>query len=360
MDTHLLAGSPLKSSSSPQEELAMLPLADQQPTGPRTLASQESEFVIRRKKPNKAQKSKFLSHVGEIDSDVQYRFNFTVVGDAAGGIVHEVCNSPSALALGGVASVKSTTTDAMHRCMCQPFQDSSVAKLAFTTHPFDDVRIGCNTQQEALSTVVVYAMDVDQRKPDGESTFPEQLQRLHRTVTALRSKVKSQMRPVKALLLCCHGHTPKTTLESWALDLADYEQAHGSLWKFGPVNAQDANALYAIFTEMTSCRLLHQTSSPAAGFSEEGEDDGPVNENSCEMAFVPSAGAVEARPKSPCLSSASEQEHPPRFTAESCGSECSDNTLEVHAKTFGLSIRDVMKEANRLPVEMDSMMFSEP
>jgi len=325
----------------------VLTLAGQDPEAAAWAAHNQRRLLMKEKKKNKASVGNFLSNVGEIDADVNYRFTFTVVSSKAKQIVEATCNSGEAVRTGGGALSTKHGPGQLYRCMCEvtsptkagTIGSKSVAKLAFHVRSFEDEPPPCATRQDALSNAIVYALDISEKNKDGDSTFQEQLDKYQAALDRLRSTTRGKLRPVKALLLYSStpdGVLPKSGLESWALQLADFEQERGDTWKFGPVSLTDDDALHQIFAEMTTARLEH--SQLAADEPEE-----PALEEGDEPAFVPSAGGALLRRRdrmASTSSSASEQERPPCFGAEMDGSECSETAMEIHARTFGINVED--------------------
>lgn len=364
------APAPRSASSSPvspSKEPVVQTLSGQNPEAAAWHAHQQRRLLMKERKKNKVGQGNFLSNVGEVDSDVSFRFTFTVVAPEAVQLIEAVCNSAIALKIGGGGPLsKRFGKDAMYRCLCEvsgPAQTpapskaasttqpnmpqtksaKSMAKLAFHARGFEDDPPPCYTRQDALNNAIVYALDIAATNKDGEPTFPEQLANYHKALSRLRASTKSKLRPVKALLLyssTSDGAQPKSGLESWALQLADFEQETGDTWKFGPVPLQDEDALHHIFAEMTSTRLAH-TQNEDQQEDMDGEEEPPT--------FTPSAG--DYRPnrrrdgRHSSNSSVSEQERPPCFDAEMSGSECSDSALELHARTFGLDVEDLKHAA---------------
>jgi hypothetical protein len=288
------------------------------------------------KRKDKLDKALFLSNVVENDRDVDYRFEFTVVGLKAERIIEAVCESEAASGLGGIGLDAGNG----YRCLCEvpgsAGEAPKVAKLAFhVLGSLDKDPLPCVTRQQALSSAIVYALDVG----EGEQSFAEQIEQLRSAKQRLRSATRARLRPVKALLLWSSGQEKisQSGLQCWAVQLNDFEVEHGDMWKFGPVLEQDGNSLHEIFGEMTSARISYID----AGDDVEDLDQAEPPANP-EDSFRPTAGLMQRRPSS-AASSISEQECPPQFTAEESGSECNEDSLALHARTFGITLPETVK-----------------
>jgi len=330
----------------------MQTLADKDPEAAARHAHLQRKLLKKEQRKGKAKAATFLSNVGETETDVSYRFTFTVVGIDAGTIVDAVCNSTGAMMLGGGPATTKSHKGDLKRCLCrvtppivagQAPPEEELAKLAFNDRGFDDDPPQCETRKEALGSAIVYALDMSRKDDEDKHSFKEQLQMLRDALHRLRTQTRARMRPVKALLLYGSDETaiePKSGLESWALELADFEHEGGYMWKFGPLNLQDHDLLHATFGEMTSARIQHALT----GEDEEleggvamAEDQEGEEREAAEVSFTPSAGLCNTTRDrmSSAGSSFSEQERPPQFEAEMSGSECSETAMELHARTFG-------------------------
>jgi hypothetical protein len=132
-----------------------------------------------------------------------------------------------------------------------------LAKLIFKhVADWDDNLPTCATRLEALSSVLVYVLVIDPSEEDATVlSFKSQLDCLVQAVEHFRSQTRAKLRPVRAALLCYLGRDPEGNDPGWVSTLADHEQAHGHLWKFGPWHLQDSSAWYASFAEMASSRI---------------------------------------------------------------------------------------------------------
>merc|ERR1719232_84292 len=138
------------------------------------------------------------------------------------------------------------------RCLCNLANSDKVAKLVFQIiHAEQDVP-SFASRLEALSTVLVFVLTVD----TGPEDFESQLEFMADFAETMRvcGRIRAKLRPVRAVLLA-RSSEQATGLEAgveelWASKIADFEQNHGELWKFGPVDTQDSSALYDAFAEM--------------------------------------------------------------------------------------------------------------
>lgn len=289
---------------------------------------------------DKRSKDVFLSGVGEMEVDIDYRFTITVMGSAAESIIEAVCSSPAARRFGGMIP-KVPGRPNLYSCLCEvsspdlaESQQPRMAKLAFHAVGFNGEAPVSKTRQEALSSAIVYALDIHNK--DGEPTFLEQLDALQNAVSRLREQVRAKLRPVKALLLYSsesEGGQRKSQHEPWAAQLADHEHSHGDTWKFGPVALGNDDTLHSVFAEICSARIVHC----GDGLPDDKEE--VANGGDEEATFVPSAGMAVWRTamRASEASIRSEQELPPMFEAEESGDECPDDALEKHERVFGLN-----------------------
>jgi len=338
-------------------------LADLDPSyAARHAAHQERKASRQAKKQQGPKSMNFLSNLNEVEDDVAYRFNFTVVGAVADQVVDGVVQSSEAVRLGGGVTPSASVRQTLgHRCLCQVTapgveqvaggayaRATKVAKLALEARAFgQDVPI-YETRQEALSAAIVYVLTIDtcrEGDPAGESDFQDQLEAFRCSVAGLRTNTRARLRPVKVVLLCCSrgsSAVPKSSLEQWAVQLADFEQENGDLWKFGPVSLESGDNLHATLAEMTSARIVHiQSGSDAAKPGEDAVDQQERDElTGGEATWSPSAGQGGRRSDGELSdrdSSVSEQERPPHFVAEASGSECSETAWELHTRIFGIA-----------------------
>lgn len=243
----------------------------------------------------------FLSGVPEVEADISYRFVFFVVGGAAESVVEAACGSSAAQSLPGgegLCSPSRATTPMTalapgfkaHRCLCPvprkpgsppggtSEQPAELAKLAF--HPLgpgEEVP-PCKTHLEALSTVLVFVLTLDIHSDIG--SLEMQLWEASRVVERSRTQPAST-RPLRAVLLCFEeGAGGGWADRRWASLLADFEQQHGRLWQFGPLDLADADALHGVFAEMACKRLASggaRSGAPRTGEGEQDEDaDGEI------------------------------------------------------------------------------------
>jgi len=154
-----------------------------------------------------------------------------------------------------------------------------------------------------------------------------------------------------AVILCSFqdpnmGHAD----ESWAGQLADFEQLHGDMWKFGPIYTEDGDAFHAAFAEMASVRInrVNLSDTPAdssqltgrpddeevEAMGEDGEDERSLLEQQL-VARSARSGRELVRSNSTSSQSSEGWQRPPIFEAECDGSACSEDALEKHVRIFG-------------------------
>jgi len=316
----------------------------------RMSAYQRRSAKLKEKRKAKAPSSEhFLSNLQEIEADVDYRFNFNIVGNSSTDVVNSALAAPEARRLTGSGPTPSSAGG--YRCLCEVMvpiptdkekgdkgvMARKVANLSMRALRFDDDIPLYETRQESMSAAIVYVLWIDGQNPEGACNFQDQLQGMTSAIDNYRSRSKARKRPVKAVLLLFERResgAPKSGLETWALNLTDWEHRHGDLWKFGPLCMEDLDSLHGTFAEMTSSRLKHAQN--------DKEEDLPPDDGKDDFTFKPSAGQFAARAgpggsRSDAGSSCSEQELPPAFEAEASGSECSESAMELHRAVFGLT-----------------------
>lgn len=231
------------------------------------------------------------------------------------------------------------------RCLCSVVlsQDGTrqLAKLVFHRSLTGEDIPQCTSRAEALATVMVFTLSVG-APLEGQGSFEEQLRRLRVLVDRMRSRGKAKLRPVRAVVLIqsqSEAEARSDQGEQWAAGLADFEYAHGELWKFGPLSLQDGDSLHSTFAEMASARIAKYDAggSPSSAGPREPEDEEEDGDGDHDE-FVGRSSEEDdlriRRPRSP--SDASEGWQPPVFEAEFDGSECSEAALELHTRLFGL------------------------
>lgn len=332
----------------------------------------------------------FLSNVPEVDDDVQFRFNFVVVGGMAHHVVKITCSSASASStsskfplnarspLNAGSPVRSPRQTAQaFRCLCfvtAPVSGKSnpdaqkLAKLVFQPVAFGQNIPKSSSRLDALSTAMVFVLSINH--PSGDQiALDEQLANLANVLEQSRSDTKAKLRPVRAVILLSFqdpnaGHMD----ESWAVQLADFEQVHGDMWKFGPVHSEDGDAFHAAFAEMASVRInranlsdKHVDPSQLAHRPDEDEiettgDDAEDERKLLEQQLVARSGrSGRAIVRSNSVSSQSSEgwQRPPIFEAECDGSECSADALERHVKIFGLDSRTSTEQSTEADGNQD-------
>lgn len=245
----------------------------------------------------------FLSHLPEVHADIAYRFCFTVLASSAESaqyVIESICNNEMAESMNLPTPSKSSAEEA-YRCLCPiPFDSSKqyrtegtkrvsaakfvsdvpkMAKLIFGPLPFGEPLVACRTRFEALSSALVCVLTVDPKA--GEMTFHEQLLEYERIVDALLF-TRKPLRPARAILLACHDvagcesvRPPKGHMR-WTERLAEYEMCvEENLWKFGPVDLNDAHQLLGVFGDIASSRILRSENSAGEDSDGSQQSDPP-------------------------------------------------------------------------------------
>jgi len=327
----------------------------------------------------------FLSKVHEVEADVQYRFNFLLIGpgSVAAQVAALACNSPAAGLLGGnteeppsadrpVAPHQASCRPAAPRCLCtitpppgEKQKSQKLAKLVFDTLDFGMKLPSCASRLEALSTAMVFLLVID--GPLGRNGgFAEQLQSLVSTVEQNRQETHAKFRPVRAVILASTeaSNTLDCEANAWVAQWALFEQEQGDTWKFGPMAMQDSDAFHAAFAEMATTRIAEGRCSTAAACE-------PVNEADEEEAVKLERQLLEQRlqereretavrrvPSRTGSEYSEGWQQPPVFDAEVDGSACSEGALEAYAQWHGLE-RDKLwhcQDVNK-DIEWDSERF---
>mmetsp|Transcript_124014 Transcript_124014/g.246953 ORF Transcript_124014/g.246953 Transcript_124014/m.246953 type:complete len:486 (-) Transcript_124014:171-1628(-) len=312
----------------------------------------------------------FLSNVPEVDDDVPFRFNFVVIGGMAHHVVQVTCSSASASSTSSKFPVnlgqqvrsprESPKRGQAFRCLCfvtapvtgrVNLDRQKLAKLVFQPVAFGQSIPKSTSRLDALSTAMVFVLSINH--PSGDRlSLEEQLANLANVLEQNRTETKAKLRPVRAVILCSF-HNPNVghADESWAAQLADFEQVHGDMWKFGPIYTEDGDAFHAAFAEMASLRInrvnlsdVHADSLQLAekpdedeveATGEDVEDERTLLEQQLFARSARSGGELERSNSVSSLGSEGWQ-RPPIFEAECDGSECSEAALEQHVQIFGL------------------------
>mmetsp|Transcript_67326 Transcript_67326/g.197663 ORF Transcript_67326/g.197663 Transcript_67326/m.197663 type:complete len:456 (-) Transcript_67326:36-1403(-) len=391
------------------------------------LAERMRGYEQRRREKREAKKKKnmtglgqFLSNVPEVNSDVQYRFNFIVSGTGAWGnqVAEATCNSQAAKSLpdtvndmeegaeneeGELTIGASNFNRALSpvaegsmaappdysfidvdgtrrqrtaapvarkdlRCLCSVTDKGkpALAKFAFRTVSLPGQFIPpCANRLETLNTAIVFVLIVDKDM----ASFKQQLSQLAESVEELRQKSKPRVRPVRAALLCYEKEPETGAKELWPQVLADFEQANGDVWTFGPVRMSDGNGLHAAFEEIACERIPFaaegghvdrasiQGKDKVAKFAtgdfyrddeyDEGGNplaaSGVSNFMSSELlakhtemiAKLSGGSKFTSEGSTPSVASSEGWQKPPVFEAEYQGSECSENAIELYKQLYG-------------------------
>mmetsp|Transcript_2087 Transcript_2087/g.5087 ORF Transcript_2087/g.5087 Transcript_2087/m.5087 type:complete len:419 (-) Transcript_2087:98-1354(-) len=299
-------------------EFATSPTGDSSPSGMKTLSDSGSEISARhaayleRKQKKQAKKKgkgisaeNFLSNLPEVNADIEYRYNFVVMGASCERLVVSVCTSSAATALSDLQtfdraastqSSLSTNTKTLNRCfaMVVPGGDGEeagakkLAKLAFQSYSNMTDLPQCQNRADALSTAVVFIMNVNPSEDQPERSLKHQLVEYEELVFELRRTPK-KCRAARAVVLCHDGELLQSDAEgfpSWTTAIEEFEQVDGPIWKFGPVSWDDGDALHEVFASIASARLLrtqrtdagdsdgsHASSAPPIWEAEREEDD---------------------------------------------------------------------------------------
>jgi hypothetical protein len=279
-----------------------------------TSAGRENEFKERRMQRKNSRKKRapppcaaggstldthgFLSFLPECNADIAYRFCFTILGFAGKRCVEAACNT-EVLQDATLPQSPSKKSEEGYRCFCHVLPgtaakerypssfgpqmfNSDVPKLCKMIFSLaDSCEIStCRTRMEALSSALVCILVVDPVK--GEPSFHEQLLQYERVVDQIHF-TRKPLRPARALLLCRHkgcgsdetapppaGHLP------WTKRLEEHEACLDEhLWKLGPVNLHDAQALHEAFATIATQRVVRSEGSLGEDSDGSQQSDAP-------------------------------------------------------------------------------------
>eukprot|EP00928_Gymnodinium_smaydae_P012640 TRINITY_DN14587_c0_g6_i1.p1 TRINITY_DN14587_c0_g6~~TRINITY_DN14587_c0_g6_i1.p1 ORF type:complete len:453 (-),score=132.56 TRINITY_DN14587_c0_g6_i1:238-1596(-) len=216
----------------------------------------------------------FLSNVPEIDADIDFRFSFVLMGLQSSTVVSCAAKSRAYKNLSHLEAESSSgrllSTVPYPMTLESATKRMKVAKLLMK-HVLDPEHLPqLHKRVDALSSAMIFVFNID----DGVD-FAEQIQRYEDAVFALRTQPR-KFRCARAALLVGSSvpmdrkkeqkedEEEETEEEAkkeqvpgkWKEFLDEYELVHGALWKFGPLNKDDAEALYGVFAEIASMRLL--------------------------------------------------------------------------------------------------------
>jgi len=269
----------------------------------------------------------FLSNLPEIDADIEYRFAVVVMGQEADNIVADACRSQSARDFPKAPSEEVSAPEKGGRCLSTvPFPLSTataasrvkLAKLIFrVSTEWSDIPV-CSNRFEALSSVLIFVLHVNPM--EGQSCFQEQLLHYEHASDEMRWQHR-RLRASRAILLIraptgaasdAEDNPEQEDIEdeSWKGQLNEYELIHGALWKFGPVDLDDANGIYAVFATIASSRILRSQRSEGADSDGSHLSDLPPvyeaereeNELGCSSTEVSQTSAAEGPFRHPWLS----------------------------------------------------------
>merc|ERR1712048_1357732 len=71
----------------------------------------------------------------------------------------------------------------------------------------------------------------------------------------IRTRHELDFRPRRVIIVLWKRGEAKDSEESWQQRLREWECQNGAMWKFGPMQIVDGNALHAAFTEVASTML---------------------------------------------------------------------------------------------------------
>jgi len=241
----------------------------------------------------------FLSDLPEVDADIPYRVNLVMLGMAADQVAQSACQSAAARSLvarppqekeetraaGGdfLAEVFSAASETAageeravderrvldadnDRCLCKvsggPFASVNLAKLVFTRAAPDANLPTYASQFDALGTIMVITLVVagSVLGEDPAAAVQDQLRALKELVDLLRVGIPRKLRPVRAVLLCSldMDSSPSELCgvqTGWQDIISEFEEEHGKLWTFGPVDASDREEVHATFAQMASAHV---------------------------------------------------------------------------------------------------------
>lgn len=249
----------------------------------------------RRKQKSTGGTVQFLSNVPEVEADVQYRFNFVVIGPDAAVVTNNACGCKESRSVGTVdaaedlglgnqnvhgESVKASHSHPTDRCLCPvpyPWGRShssdrlKLAKIGFAPRKFFETLPECRSRLESLNTAMIFVLTVDAE--GAENSFASQLENVTLIVQQLKLCTRTYLRPVRAILLVRRADLNvipggiKGGPEPWVAVLEEFERTSKAQWKFGPISIHDDDGIYAIFAKIASQRIYQNQSSKEDGQS---------------------------------------------------------------------------------------------
>mmetsp|Transcript_6490 Transcript_6490/g.15820 ORF Transcript_6490/g.15820 Transcript_6490/m.15820 type:complete len:398 (-) Transcript_6490:40-1233(-) len=239
----------------------------------------------------------FLSNLPEVHANISYRFALTVVGDAAEQISISVCSNQMAEKMNIPGAECEPNSPEAYRCHAPiPFPPNAapshlggvpnperftsdvpmLARLIFTPLPLKTEIPVYRTRFEALSSALVFLLVINPRP--NENNFHRQILSYERAVAELHFHSKP-LRPARAVIL---GKWPSdesaeadaaadSTHPPWEMQLRDLELVEENLWKFGPIDLTDTEAMHATFATIASARILRKERS--GGDESDGSQD---------------------------------------------------------------------------------------
>jgi len=212
--------------------------------------------------------------------------------------------------------------------------DPPLAKLAFhlLESGTNDAQIA--GQLEVASTVIVYALALDERCDAGYLEM--QLWEVAKVIEHAGLLAGARRKMSRAALICTEGESISVLSGACSSLLKDFEKKNGRMWMFDPVQLSDADALHNTFQRIASRRTLLGSTEEDCGLAEHVSDQTEADTPAFLVPFnVPRRrGPGSTNSKS---SLATSNGGPvPIFEAEDEGSECSETAMELHRKAFTL------------------------
>mmetsp|Transcript_28093 Transcript_28093/g.61329 ORF Transcript_28093/g.61329 Transcript_28093/m.61329 type:complete len:266 (-) Transcript_28093:349-1146(-) len=195
-----------------------------------------------------------ISHSFFFHGDLDWDVKLVVIGTAAKKLSHKVSLASPVGKSYSIEFAEFSSSSAKN------ISDYMTVVPSFQLKFYLDKLPVCTSRQQALSTTLVYVLQVD--PAEDENSVHKQLSRYGHILNELRGS-SSRLRPSRALLLvhADRGATDSHAEEIWQSALRDFELVHNGIVKFGPVSTEDAKGILQVFECMAfSMKMRRQDS----------------------------------------------------------------------------------------------------
>jgi len=257
------------------------------------LTGRHAAYLDRKKKrqDSKRKQEAFLSNVPEVDDDIQFRYNYHIVGPLSNEAVTAACDHANQV------RVKSGNADLGDRRSLIPIPyppvaaqeaskvidvvfervtsihgvKSKYAKLAFNPMQFSDRVPMCKNRFEALETAIIFALHVDS-EAEGES-YKEQLWAYEKAMFEFQT-ARAPLRPTRAILLLHTGPFEENEAK-WRSAVEELEEIDGPVLYYGPMEPSDGAGIHHVMASLASMRIQRLQQSGGADSHGSHESEAP-------------------------------------------------------------------------------------